>query len=313
MKNVLIVSYSQSGQISDVVEALSRPLAEAGVKIHHEVLRQVKAFPFPWPFFAFLDVFPESVRLDPRPNQPLSVVPDADFDLVILAWSVWYLSPAQPVTAFLQSAEGRRLLGGRPVVSVVACRNMWLSAFDTLKRLVADAGGRLVDHVAFTDEANALATFITTPRWMFTGRRDGFLGLPPAGVSVSQTAGAARFGAALAEALSRDEEKRCQPMLHGLNAVKIAPHLVLSERAGRRAFQVWSGLIRLCGRAGQWRRIPALALFVAYLFVMIITVVPVSFMLQRITAPLLTRRIAALVRHYEQPSGAHGARMASHD
>jgi hypothetical protein len=313
MKNVLLVSYSQSGQIDDIVAALSRPLADAGVNIRHEVLRPETAFPFPWPFFAFLDVFPESVRLDPRPNQPLSVAPDAEFDLVILVWSVWYLSPAQPVTAFLQSAEGKRLLGGRPVVSLVACRNMWLSAFDTLKTLVAEAGGRLLDHVAFTDDAPALATFITTPRWMFTGRRDRFLGLPPAGVDAAQTAGAARFGVALAEALARDEEKRDQPMLGGLRAVKVVPHLVLSERAGRRAFQVWSGLIRRCGRAGQRRRIPALLLFLTYLVVLIATVVPISLALQRFVSPLFARRIAALVRHYEQPSGADDARMVAYE
>jgi hypothetical protein len=313
VKSVLVVSYSQSGQIDDIVAALVRPLAEAGVRVHHEVLRPETAFPFPWPFFAFLDAFPESVRLDPRPNLPLALALETDFDLVILAWPVWDLSPAQPISAFLQSAAGKRLLGGRPVVSVVACRNMWLSAFDTLKTLVAEAGGRLVDHVAFTDESPALATFITTPRWMFTGRRDRFCGLPPAGVNAQQTAGAARFGKALALALAQDQEQHDQPMLGGLRAVKVAPHLILSERAGRRAFQVWSGLIRCCGRAGQWRRIPALVLFLIYLVVLIVTVVPLNLALQRLAAPLLARRVAALTRHYEQPSGAGDARMSAYE
>jgi hypothetical protein len=165
-----------------------------------------------------------------------------------------------------------------------------------------------------TDESNALATFITTPRWMFTGQRNRFCGLPPAGVNAQQTANTARFGAALEEALARDAEKTGQPMLSGLRAVKVVPHLVLSERAGRRAFQVWSGLIRRCGCAGQWRRIPALLLFLLYLVVMIITVVPLNLVLQRLAAPLLARRIAALARHYEQPSGAGDARMtAAHE
>ncbi|MDR2508389.1 MAG: dialkylresorcinol condensing enzyme [Candidatus Accumulibacter sp.] len=313
MKTVLVVSYSQSGQLSDVAAAIACPLAANGVNVHHEVLRPDPPFPFPWPFLAFLDVFPESVRLDPRPNAPLAVSPDAAFDLVILAWPVWYLSPAQPITAFLQSSEGKRLLAGRPVVSVTACRNMWLSAFDTINTLVAEAGGRIVDHAALTDEAPALATFITTPRWMFTGRRDSFFGLPPAGVSTHQTSGAARFGAALAESLARNEERRGQAMLTELRAVKIAPHLILSERAGRRAFQVWSGFVRFFGRPGQWRRIPALLIFVLYLIVMILTVVPLSLALQRLAAPLLARRIAPLVRHYEQPSGSGSARMAIHE
>jgi hypothetical protein len=303
-KNILVVSYSQSGQMADIVSALTRPLLETGMTVHHEVLRPQSDFPFPWPFFAFLDVFPESVRLEPRPNLPLLVADDAPFDLVILAWTVWYLSPAQPMTAFLQSDAGKRLLNGRPVVSVTACRNMWLSAFDTLKTLVAAAGGRLVDHVALTDASPALATFITTPRWMFTGRRDRFMGLPPAGVNARQTAATARFGAALARALIRDEEKQGAAMLRGLAAVQVLPHLMLSERAGRRAFSVWSGIVRRCGRAGQRRRIPALCLFLFYLVLMILTVVPASLLLQRLAAPLLARRLAALKQYYEQPSGA---------
>ncbi|MDR2364624.1 MAG: dialkylresorcinol condensing enzyme [Zoogloeaceae bacterium] len=303
-KNVLVVSYSQSGQMADIVSALTRPLLDAGIGIHHEALRPQPAFPFPWPFFAFLDVFPESARLDPRPNHPLAVDADTSFDLVIIAWTVWYLSPSQPITAFLQSEAGRRLVNGRPVVSVVACRNMWFSAFDALKILVADAGGQLVDHVAMIDPAPALATFLTTPRWMFTGRRDCFMGLPPAGVDARQTAAAARFGVALANALARDEEKRGTAMLRGLGAVRVVPHLIFSERAGRRAFSVWSGIIRRCGRAGQRRRIPALCLFALYLVIMILTVVPASLLLQRLAAPLLARRLAALQRQREQPSGA---------
>jgi hypothetical protein len=309
MKNVLIVSYSQSGQLANIVAALAHPLETEGIRVHHEVLRPEPAFPFPWPFFAFLDAFPESVRLDPRPNKPLSAPIGPAFDLVILAWTVWYLSPSQPMTAFLQSAEGKPLLAGKPVVSLVACRNMWSSAFDTLKTLVSEAGGRLVDHVALTDESPALASFITTPRWMLTGRRDRFLGLPPAGINARQTESVARFGMALTEALARDEEKCGQPMLNGLCAVKITPHLVMSERTGRRAFQVWSGFVRLCGRAGQRRRIPALILFALYLIVVILTIVPLHIILQRLTAPLFARRTAAIIRHYEQPSGADGARM----
>jgi hypothetical protein len=313
MKNVLVVSYSQSGQLADVAAALARPLLETGeINVCHEVLRPEPPFPFPWPFFAFFDAFPESVRLDPRPNKPLSVPIDATFDLVILAWTVWYLSPSQPMTAFLQSAEGKRLLAGKPVVSLVACRNMWSSAFDTLKTLVTEAGGRLVDHVALTDESPALASFITTPRWMLTGQRDRFLGLPPAGIDARQTTGVARFGMALAEALARDEERCGQPMLSGLCAVKVTPHLVMSERTGRRAFQVWSGFVRLFGRAGQRRRIPALMLFTLYLIVIILTVVPLHMVLQRLIAPLFARRAAAIIRHYEQPSGTDGARIA-HD
>ncbi|MDR1854184.1 MAG: dialkylresorcinol condensing enzyme [Azoarcus sp.] len=314
MKNVLVVFYSQSGQLAGIVDVMTEPLRAAGINVHYEVLRPEPAFSFPWRLSGFLDAFPESVWLDPRPIKPLEA-PEVKggYDLVILAWTVWFLSPSQPVAAFLLGDDGRRVLADKPVVSVVACRNMWLSAFDTVKDLVQRAGGRLVDHVALTDDGSALATFVTTPRWMLTGRRDRFLGLPPAGVDAVQVAGVARFGVALAHALGRDEEKTGRPMLQGLRAVKVPRHLLLSERAGRRAFQVWSGLLRFFGRAGQWRRFPMLLLFLLYLVVMIMTVVPLSLALQKLAAPLLERRLAALARHYELPSGTGDERMNGHE
>lgn len=313
MKKILVVHYSQTGQLADIVAELLGPLRAAGVAIHEEVLRPAKPHPFPWPFFDFLDVFPESVRLDAAPNLPLTVPAEADFDLVILAWQVWYLSPSLPVTAFLKSAEGRRLLAGKPVVSVVACRNMWMTAHDKLAALLKDAGARLVDHVALTDDAHPLATFITTPRWMLTGRRERFLGLPRAGVAASDVAGAARFGHALAEALAADRERSGEPMLAGLRAVVVNPRLVISERAGQRAFRVWSRLVRACGKPGQRRRRPALALFALYLVTLIVTVVPASLALQTLFAPLLRPRLERLRAQYEQPSGSADFRLARDD
>lgn len=312
-KNVLVIHYSQTGQLSSIVARLLQPLAAAGVRITEEVLVPERPFPFPWPLFDFLDAFPESVRLDPRPNRPLSLEPDAHYDLVILAWQVWYLSPSQPITAFLQSADGRRLLAGKPVVSVVACRNMWMTAYDKLTALVAAAGGRIIDHVAFTDNAHPLATFITTPRWLLRGRRDRFLGLPPAGVAAADVAAAERFGHALAAALADDREHGSTPLLAGLRAAPVNPRLVVSERAGQRAFRVWSALVRACGRPGQWRRRPALALFALYLVTLIITVVPASLVLQKALAPLLRSRLAALRDHYERPSGAADFKLTQHD
>src|SRR5204863_9194288 len=138
-------------------------------------------YPFPWPLLRFFDAMPEAVLLDPPPLEPLAVRPDEHFDLVVLAYQVWFLSPSGPVTAFLKSESGKRLLRGRPVVTVIACRNMWLIAQETVKRLIHEAGGRLVDNVVFTDQGGTLATFITTPRWLLTGRRNAFWGLPAAG------------------------------------------------------------------------------------------------------------------------------------
>ena len=304
MKNVLVINYSQTGQLSDVTAQVVAPLRAAGHSVHVETLVPETPFPWPWPIVDFVDAFPECVQLDPPPLKPLSVTVDQQFDLIILTYQVWYLAPALPMTAFLKSPEGKRLINGKPVITLVACRNMWLSAQETMKQLIADAGGQLRDHLAFTDQGHALATFITTPRWVLTGKRNRFFGLPPAGVAPEEIRGASRFGRALADALDNDAEKSAAPMLTGLRAATVNPRLALSERAAHRAFKVWSRLIRFFGKRGQWRRRPILLLFALYLITLVLTVVPLSLLIQWLLSPLLKPRLERLKTELELPSGS---------
>ncbi|MBI2278401.1 MAG: dialkylresorcinol condensing enzyme [Dechloromonas sp.] len=304
MKRVLVINYSQTGQLAEITAQVVAPLRAAGHDVHLETLVPETPFPWPWPIVDFVDAFPECVQLDAPPVKPLSIAADTPFDLVILTYQVWYLSPALPITAFLKSPEGRQLIGGKPVITLVACRNMWLSAQDTMKRLIAEAGGQLRDHLAFTDQGHALATFITTPRWVLTGRRDRWLGLPPAGVAPEEIRQASRFGRALSDALDRDAEQSGGAMLAGLRAATVNPRLALSERAAHRAFKVWSKLIRIFGKRGQWRRRPMLLVFALYLVAMVLTVVPLSLLLQWLLSPLLKPRLERLKTELEQPSGS---------
>lgn len=304
MKNVLVVSFSQTGQLSDISSQVVVPLRAAGHTVHVETLVPETPYPFPWPLVDFVDAFPECVQLDAPPLKPLSLTVNQQFDLIILTYQVWYLAPALPMTAFLKSPEGKRLIKGKPVITLVACRNMWLSAQETMKQLIAEAGGQLRDHLAFTDQGHALATFITTPRWVLTGKRNRFFGLPPAGVAPEEIRGASRFGRALADALDNDAEKSAAPMLTGLRAATVNPRLALSERAAHRAFKVWSRLIRFFGKRGQWRRRPILLVFAMYLITLVLTVVPLSLLIQWLLSPLLKPRLERLKAELELPSGS---------
>ena len=302
MKRILVVHFSQTGQLARIVRRLVEPFAGASdVQVVEEVLRPRTPYPFPWPLLRFFDAMPETVLLDPPALEPVAA--EGNFDLVVLAYQVWFLSPSGPVTAFLKSESGKRLLRGRPVVTVIGCRNMWLTAQETVKRLIQEAGGELRDNVVFTDRAPTMATLITTPRWLLTGRRDAFLGLPPAGIADADIAGAERFGHALLRALREGREKGGAPMLGGLGAACVDPHLIFSERAGARAFGVWSRIIRLGGRPGSLARLPLVLLFCLYLVAMILAVVPASLLLQRLLRPLLARRLESQKTYFELPSG----------
>ena len=304
MKRVLLVHFSQTGQLARVARRLTSPLAAAGdVELVEEVLRPRRPYPFPWPAWRFLDAMPETVLLEPPALEPLTAGADERFDLVVLAYQVWYLAPSGPMTAFLKSEEGRRLLRGRPVVTVIACRNMWLVAQETVKHLIQEAGGRLRDNVAFVDGGGTLASFVTTPRWVLTGRRDAFWGLPAAGVAEEEIRNADRFGRALLAGLRADRERSDEPMLTGLGAARVNPRLIFSERAGQRVFSLWSRLIRRGGAPGSAGRRLMLALFCAYLIAVILTLVPLSLLVQRLMIPLLSRRLESQRTYFELPSG----------
>jgi hypothetical protein len=305
-KRILAVSYSQSGQANRLLESVIEPLRGIpGYEVVHECIEPEVPYPFPWPFLRFLDVFPESVYLDPPPLRRMAVDPTEHFDLIILAYQVWFLSPSLPITAFLKSAAGRRLLAGKPVITLIGCRNMWLMAQEKVKGLLSAVGARLLDNVVLVDAAPPLVTFVTTPRWLLTGNRGRPGGLlPPAGIADQDIAAARRFGVAIAAALHDDREVGEGPLLAGLGACRVDERMIASEHIGHRSFRLWGRLLRAVGPAGSARRKPVLLLYALFLVAMILTVVPITLLLRRLAYPLLRPSLLRLKTYYEQPSGA---------
>lgn len=309
-KRVLVLLYSQTGQLAEVVSQIIEPLqADSGIEVTVGQLRPEKPFSYPWPFFEFMDAFPESALMRPCPMQTLDIPDGADFDLVVLPYQVWYLAPSLPVMSFLKSEQGARLLKGKPVVTVIACRNMWLMAQEKVKGLLSGIGAQLTDNIALTDLSPTLATLITTPRWLWFGKKTGFWGLPPAGLTQAQVLGSRRFGLALRDALHKGEEKTGAPMLTGLEAVQANPHLLVSERSGTHSFRIWGGWISALGPPGSPKRKPMLALYTAFLILLIIFVVPLSLSVQALLRPFMARRFEALKAQFEAPSGSSAERM----
>jgi len=107
----------------------------------------------------------------------------------------------------------------------------------------------------------------------------------------------------LLNALRADREREGSPMLTGLGAARVDPRLIFSERAGQRVFSLWSRLIRRGGAPGSARRRLMLALFCAYLIAVILTLVPLSLLVQRLMIPLLSRRLESQRTYFELPSG----------
>jgi len=309
MKKVLVIHYSQTGQLDHVAEHFTRPLvASPHVTVTFVALQPVKPFPFPWPFLRFLDAFPECVYLDPPPIEPLSIKSGESYDLVILAYQVWFLSPALPATAFMQSDAAQALLANTPVVTLIACRNMWLMAQEEMKKMLATVGAKLVGNVALTDEAGSIWSFLATPLWVLTGNKGPRLGglIPRAGVAETEIEACSRFGERIADRLLADTTID-ESLLAGLGAVQVDEKLISSERTARRAFRAWGKLLRSVGPPGSSRRKPVLVIYFSFLVTFILTFLPISMLIKKLLTPLTAERIAEQKHYFSQPSGTLSA------
>lgn len=305
MKKVLVIHYSQSGQLNDIVRHFTQALVDnPNISVTFEAVAPVEPYPFPWPFVQFFDTFPESVYLDPPAIQPSTLRGDEDFDLVILAYQVWFLSPSLPITGFLQSPLAGRLLAGKPVVTLIGCRNMWLMAQEQVKEILSSLGAKLVGNVALVDAAGGALSFFATPMWVLTGNKGPRLGglIPKAGVDPDEIVATERFGQRISTCLM-DEQPLDETLLRGLGAVKVNERFIASEKTARRGFGIWGKWLRSIGPGGDRKRKPVLLLYATFLILFICTFIPLSVLVKALLAPFTRKRIKAQKSYFEQPSG----------
>jgi hypothetical protein len=303
-KRVLVVYYSQSGQLTKVIETMLSPLQNNPmIEISTVQLRSSENFSFPWSFWRFFDAFPETVYLDVPKNLPFEIENPQGYDLIILGYQPWFLSPSMPISSFLLSDEAKIILKDKPVITVIGCRNMWIEGQKTLKDLIAKCGGHLIDNVVLSDQSGPLESFITTPRWMLTGKRNSFLGLSRAGISENDIAASERFGKRLVEKLQENDHLNHEPLLKNLGAVHVDERFIVSEKIAKRSFRIWGAFIRLFGKRGSLLRLPILSLYIIFLITLILTVVPINMMIQTIIRRLFKGKIDKIREILEAPSG----------
>lgn len=303
-KRVLAIYFSQTGQLEKALHTMLEPLREKnGIELTMLPLQSSENFTFPWSFFRFFDAFPESVYGDAPPNIPFILPDSSSYDLIVLGYQPWFLSPSLPISAFMQSEQGREILKYKPVITVIACRNMWIEAQKTMKELLLSCEARLIDNVVLSDQSGPLESFVTTPRWMLTGKKESFLGLSAAGISDEAIQKSRRFGEAIVKGLEEDRESKNEPLLKNMGAVRVDPRFIASEKIGKRSFRIWGKWIRAFGERGSWHRRPILLLYVIFLIALIVTIVPINMALQSIIRRLFKGKIDRIIKIIEAPSG----------
>jgi hypothetical protein len=277
MKNILVIYFTQTGQLKEIVDSITAPLKN-DCELFFEELKPIPSYPFPWTGMSFFQVFPESVKEIPCKLAPFQNNPDEDYDLVILAYQVWYLSPSVPVSSFLQSENAKRLLKGKPVITILGVRNMWIMAQERVKSLITAAGGRLVGNIVMADPAGNLTSVITIVRWMMKGDKSPFrwmgMNFPAAGVPEKERRRGGEYGETILNSLKEEHFNNLQEKLVAAKAVKVDPVLFNIEKRGKMMFGIWAKMILKKGAYNDPAREGRLKFFKYYLFTVIYLISP---------------------------------------
>jgi hypothetical protein len=302
MKRILVVYFSQSGQQMRILQSLVKPFLDGGHVVAFEEIQPVERFPFPWSAYEFFNAFPETFTQQPIALKPLTSNVNHDFDLIILGYQPWFLTPSRPVSSFLQSPEAKQILHKKNVVTVLGCRNMWLGAQEKVKRRLQEGGARLVGHMALVDRSGNLTSLITILRWMFTGRKNPFWFFPPAGVSEQDIQHAEVFGNHIREAVELNDFDSLQDKLNKEGAIEVKPNLVLLEKRGQKAFSVWAKFVAMGGAVHSTGRKFRVYIFMYLLPTAIFILSPLLWLLSRILLVVKRKQLDMEVSYYKQNS-----------
>jgi hypothetical protein len=252
-KKVLVLYYTQTGQLKNILDHILGPILQEA-DFTFMPIEPVTPFPWPWSKQEFFDAMPETVVGDPRPVKNLPIDTNTHYDLIILGYQPWFLSPSQPIAAFLQSEQAKQLLKGKPVLTILGSRNMWLNAQEKTKKYLKDIGAALVGNIVLVDKSPNLVSLITVLRWTGKGKKEAFFIFPPAGVQERDIVASKRFAPVILDALQKGNFDNLQNQLLALDAVELLPSLIVLENRGKKPFQFFAQFIRKKGGPGASER-----------------------------------------------------------
>lgn len=240
---ILVISYSQTGQLDRLLDSVLRPIKNKGVHIDHLVVEPIRPYPFPWGRVQFFNEFPESVYGIATPLKPIGIDPSAHYDLIILGYTVWYLNPSIPINSFLKTDEAKALFRNKPVITIIGARNMWVLAQEKVRATIAELGGRVVGNVSLIDHASNLVSIVTVIRWMFYGKKEATAVLPRAGISDADIENAAQFGQTIANKLAEGSFDGIGNELRNQGGAHISPSLLVLEKRASKLFGMYAKFI----------------------------------------------------------------------
>jgi hypothetical protein len=295
MLNILAVSYSQTGQLDEIIDNLVQPLSDLCVdRVRVEPLF---SYPFPWTGPAFFDLMPDCVLEHTIPLQPLKL-PKKEYDLIIVGYQPWFLSPSLPATSLFRNEEFKALVSGKPVVTVIGARNMWINSQQSVIRFIEEANGTLAGNIPLGDKTNNFVSAVTILHWMLGGKKDKFLGIfPKPGISDEDIQGASKFGKIILDCLRSNQLDELQERILEAETIELPISIIFIEERAKMLFRVWAKIIDKRGSTPRKRKL-YVNLFKYYLVVALFVVAPIVLLFYFTIFYPLSRNSAKKKRQY---------------
>jgi hypothetical protein len=293
-KNVLALYYTQSGQLEEIINQFTAPLTQSGVLVEKVNVRPQREYPFPWTGQSFFSVMPDAVQGQGTPLKPFQFQ-QRSYDLIILGYQPWFLSPSIPANSILADESFRNVAKNTPVITITGARNMWLSAMECIKVSLQQTGAKLVGNIALVDNHPNLVSFVTIFHWMFTGKKDRYLNLfPTPGVSNDQIAFTRVYGEIVQKYLQQGVWGNLQRELVQHHAVVVKYHLMFIETKAKRIFKLWASFISKRKKRTAW-----LVAFKYYLLIALFIAAPIILTVDALFfKPFLSGRIRKQKQYY---------------
>lgn len=268
---ILTINYSQSGQLHEIVDNFIKPFHEHDIdriKIEPE-----KQYPFPWDRSSFFDTVPESVLEINEPLKSFNFKHEI-YDLIILGYQPWNLSPSIPTTALLENLEFRKRLDKTNVITLVAGRNMWLNAHRCVSKKLTECNAIHSGNYIYMDRSANLVSAVTIQHWMFSGKKSRFLGVfPLPGVSDLDIKGAENDGELAKNFINNNKLNELQSELIDQGIIYVKTDLLFIESRAKKIFTVWANLI--AKQTSESKRKFILKLYQVYLNVALFIIAPI--------------------------------------
>ena len=289
MKRILVIYYTQSGQLKEIADNFVAPFQKQGIPVDFYEIQMETPYPFPWTNESFFGAFPESFLELPQPIKAMPPnIKTQEYDLVVLAYQVWYLSPSIPVTSFLKSEQARRLLEGKPVITLSGTRNMWIKAQEKVRSMLLENRAYIVANIALADRHHNHISVLTIVHWLFTGKKNRYLGIfPLPGVSQEDITNATQYGELVLNHSQKGEyQQSLQKEIVAQGGVQVKPFLLSAEKKANRLFGIWARAIYQSPR-----RKFLLKCFHAYLYFAIWILMPIVWLFYWLTYPFFYKKI----------------------